>query len=172
MDPGAKRNLWSAVSQACNSGTSIVLTSHSMEECEALCTRLAIMVNGEFKCIGSAQHLKNQFSKGYLLTIYNKSKSKGNSTSTSVNSDVVQTRINYFIHNNFQGAYLKEKYQGLLTYYVPQTRDLKWSSMFDRVESAKSLLGFEDYSISQATLEQVFLSFTKPYDEQTQNDYN
>ena len=27
----------------------------SMEECEALCTRLAIMVNGQLKCIGSLQ---------------------------------------------------------------------------------------------------------------------
>lgn len=32
----------------------------SMEECEALCTRLAIMVNGRFRCLGSAQHLKSR----------------------------------------------------------------------------------------------------------------
>jgi len=32
----------------------------SMEECEALCTRLAIMVNGEFKCLGGIQHLKTK----------------------------------------------------------------------------------------------------------------
>ena len=31
-----------------------------MEECEALCTRLAIMVNGEFKCLGGIQHLKTK----------------------------------------------------------------------------------------------------------------
>lgn len=69
MDPGAKRNLWNMVSKIRNSGKSIVLTSHSMEECEALCTRLAIMVNGEFKCLGSTQHLKNKFSKGFTLSI-------------------------------------------------------------------------------------------------------
>ena len=69
MDPGAKRNLWNIVCKVRNSGKAIVLTSHSMEECEALCTRLAIMVNGEFKCIGSTQHLKNKFSKGYLLLV-------------------------------------------------------------------------------------------------------
>ena len=40
-----------------------------MEECEALCTRLAIMVNGEFKCLGSTQHLKNKFGEGFLLTV-------------------------------------------------------------------------------------------------------
>lgn len=38
-----------------------------MEECEALCTRLAIMVNGQFKCLGSTQHLKAKFGRGYIL---------------------------------------------------------------------------------------------------------
>lgn len=69
MDPGAKRLLWEVMSRYRASGKSIILTSHSMEECEALCTRLSIMVNGEFKCLGSTQHLKNKFSKGYLLII-------------------------------------------------------------------------------------------------------
>lgn len=69
MDPGAKRHLWSLICKVRNSGKSIVLTSHSMEECEALCTRLAIMVNGEFKCLGSTQYLKNKFSDGYVLSV-------------------------------------------------------------------------------------------------------
>ncbi len=41
----------------------------SMEECEVLCTRLAIMVNGELRCLGSAQHLRNKFGDGYSITI-------------------------------------------------------------------------------------------------------
>ncbi len=69
MDPGARRQLWDMVCKVRKSGKSIMLTSHSMDECEALCTRLAIMVNGEFKCLGSVQHLKNKFSKGYTLSI-------------------------------------------------------------------------------------------------------
>ena len=36
-----------------------------MEECEALCTRLAIMVNGQFKCLGSTQHLKSRYVATY-----------------------------------------------------------------------------------------------------------
>ena len=47
----------------------IVLTSHSMEECEALCTRLGIMVNGQFQCLGNIQHLKSKYGKGYTLII-------------------------------------------------------------------------------------------------------
>ena len=68
-DPGSKRNLWDVMCNVRESGKTIVLTSHSMEECEALCTRLAIMVNGEFKCLGSTQHLKNKFAQGFILTI-------------------------------------------------------------------------------------------------------
>lgn len=37
------------------------MSSPSMEECEALCTRMAIMVNGRFRCLGSVQHLKNRY---------------------------------------------------------------------------------------------------------------
>lgn len=36
------------------------MVPNSMEECEALCTRLAIMVNGRFRCLGSVQHLKGR----------------------------------------------------------------------------------------------------------------
>ena len=35
-----------------------------MEEAEALSTKLGIMVSGEFKCMGSVQHIKNKFGKG------------------------------------------------------------------------------------------------------------
>lgn len=47
-----------------------------MEECEALCTRIAIMVNGQFKCLGSSQHLKSKFGQGYTLI----AKVRGSST--------------------------------------------------------------------------------------------
>lgn len=71
--------------------------------------------------------------------------------------------------NNLFFAF-REKYQTLLTYYVPQTCDIKWSSMFNAMESAKGVMGIEDYSVGQATLEQVFLSFTKSYDEEPSID--
>ena len=45
----------------------ILFSPSSMEECEALCTRLAIMVNGQFKCLGSQQHLKTRFGEGFTV---------------------------------------------------------------------------------------------------------
>lgn len=100
MDPGAKRQLWDVICKERSAGKSIVLTSHSMEECEALCTKLAIMVNGEFKCIGSTQHLKNKFSNGYFLTI--KLKKKATEDATEKVSE-----IKAYISEHFQDAELK-----------------------------------------------------------------
>lgn len=40
-----------------------------MEEAEALCPKIGIMVNGKFRCFGSAQHLKNKYGVGYELEV-------------------------------------------------------------------------------------------------------
>lgn len=48
---------------------SIILTTHSMEECEALCPRIAIMANGRLRCLGSAQHLKTKFGQGFQVEL-------------------------------------------------------------------------------------------------------
>lgn len=103
MDPGAKRQLWNMICKIRDEGLSIVLTSHSMEECEALCTRLAIMVNGEFKCLGSTQHLKNKFSKGYVLNI----KMKRTETASGDFDKTKADGIKSFVATNLVGAFLK-----------------------------------------------------------------
>ena len=45
------------------------MTSHSMEECEALCTRIGILAAGRLRCLGPVQHLKNRFGAGYVLDL-------------------------------------------------------------------------------------------------------
>ena len=60
MDPKARRSLWEAILNAIRGSQSVLLTSHSMEECQVLCTRLAVMVNGTLRCLGTPQHLKNR----------------------------------------------------------------------------------------------------------------
>ncbi|KAG4070234.1 hypothetical protein HA402_003924 [Bradysia odoriphaga] len=155
MDVGARRQLWNMVIKAMNSGKSIVLTSHSMEECEVLCTRLAIMVNGEFKCLGSTQHLKNKFSEGFFLTIKIKRE-----TSTITPSEQQIDEVKNFVNSNFTNAILKEQYLDMLTYHIP-TAKIQWSEMFGMMEDAKDRLSISDYSLGQTSLEQVFLFFTK-----------
>lgn len=40
-----------------------------MDECEALCNRLTIMVDGVMKCIGNTQYLKNRYGQGFTVMI-------------------------------------------------------------------------------------------------------
>lgn len=56
--------------------------------------------------------------------------------------------------------FFRDEYQGLITYYVPR-ENLTWSKMFGLMETAKNKFNIEDYSISQTSLEQVFLGFAK-----------
>jgi ATP-binding cassette subfamily A (ABC1) protein 5 len=38
-----------------------------MDEAEALCTKMGIMVNGKFKCFGTTTHIKDKFGTGYEI---------------------------------------------------------------------------------------------------------
>ncbi|XP_075415885.1 ATP-binding cassette sub-family A member 2 isoform X1 [Tenrec ecaudatus] len=147
MDPKARRFLWNLILDLIKTGRSVVLTSHSMEECEALCTRLAIMVNGRLRCLGSIQHLKNRFGDGYMITVRTK-------VSQNV-KDVVR-----FFNHNFPEAVLKERHHTKVQYQL-KSQHISLAQVFSRMEQVVGVLGIEDYSVSQTTLDNVFVNFAK-----------
>uniref|UniRef100_A0A8C5UJ83 ATP binding cassette subfamily A member 3 n=1 Tax=Malurus cyaneus samueli TaxID=2593467 RepID=A0A8C5UJ83_9PASS len=149
MDPVARRLLWDAVTRTRECGKSIIFTSHSMEECEALCTRLAIMVNGQFKCLGSPQHLKSKFGSGYTLLAKTRSEEEGELQAFKA-----------FVEKTFPGSVLKHEHQGMVHYHLTN-KNLSWAQVFGALEKAKEKYRLEDYSVSQISLEQVFMSFTR-----------
>lgn len=57
LDPQAKRNLWNLVTELNNTGVTIVLTTHNMEEAESLCHRIAIMDHGRLVAEDTPQKL-------------------------------------------------------------------------------------------------------------------
>lgn len=57
LDPQAKRNLWDLVLSLNESGMTIVLTTHNMEEAETLCHRIAIMDHGKIVAEDTPQNL-------------------------------------------------------------------------------------------------------------------
>jgi len=68
VDPFARRQLWKTIKDESRSST-LVVTTHSMEEAEALNTKIAIMVKGEFKCFGTSQELKDRYGQGFTIQI-------------------------------------------------------------------------------------------------------
>ena len=67
MDPEARRFMWSVIHKMSTKGrkSSVIMTTHSMDEAETLCKRMGIMVNGEFVCMGKANQIKDKYGFGY-----------------------------------------------------------------------------------------------------------
>ncbi|NWR07545.1 ABCA1 protein, partial [Paradoxornis webbianus] len=152
MDPQARRFLWERILGVIRDGRSVVLTSHSMEECEALCTRMAIMVNGRFRCLGSVQHLKNRFGDGYTVVV----------RAGGPGPAAVQT----LLQQHFPGIVLREQHGGLLQYHLP-ARVTSLATVFSLLAANRGPCHIEDYSVSQTTLDQVFVHFAQ---EQSDGD--
>ena len=85
-------------------GRSVVLTSHSMDECEALCTRITIMVGGRLVCLGSVQRLRSRHGTGYTLVL----KVRGNQEATRA-----------FVAATFPTAVKEDEHEGYLHYIIP-----------------------------------------------------
>ncbi|XP_074384699.1 phospholipid-transporting ATPase ABCA7 isoform X4 [Zonotrichia albicollis] len=152
MDPQARRFLWERILGVIRDGRSVVLTSHSMEECEALCTRMAIMVNGRFRCLGSVQHLKNRFGDGYTVVVR-----AGGPGPAAVQA---------LLQQHFPGIVLREQHGGLLQYHLP-ARVTSLAAVFRLLAAHRGPCHIEDYSVSQTTLDQVFMHFAQ---EQSDGD--
>ncbi|XP_067140472.1 phospholipid-transporting ATPase ABCA3-like isoform X3 [Centruroides vittatus] len=166
MDPVARRCLWNTLIAITKQGRSIILTSHSMEECETLCSRLVIMVNGQFCCLGSPQHLKNKYGQGLTLIV----KVKRCITEDDTDFEAALTKhvkfqdnliaFKNYMKDMFTNCVLKEEHENSVCYHLPDPK-MPWAQIFGIMESIKPLYNIEDYTINQVTLEQIFLNFSR-----------
>jgi energy-coupling factor transporter ATP-binding protein EcfA2 len=150
MDPEARRNMWTVIERL-SAKRCVVLVTHSMEEVEALCTRMGVMVSGRLQCIGSAQHLKSRFGLGYQVEI--------RSVPAKVPACIA------LCEEVMQPLTVEEVHGGYVRLRVNNSVDL--AAAFSALEGHKAELEIADYSLSQCTLEQVFLKFAKDQEEET-----
>lgn len=68
VDPVSRRYFWNLVRKIKEYGVSIILSSHSMEECERICDIVGITKNGTIHTQGTPLELRKQF-KGHLIKI-------------------------------------------------------------------------------------------------------
>eukprot|EP01083_Nonionella_stella_P069834 186422_1 len=172
MDPAARRSLWNFISDSMSS-CAVILTTHSMEECEALCERIAIMVKGELSCIGTAQHLKNKFAKGHQLTVI---VSSGDDIDNLQKVDSMQMAaveaVSSFVLGRFSGASVLEQHGSSIQLQLPPHEGSSLATIFRTMEENKQNLSIEAYGVSQTTLEQVFLHHAAESDnEDTDSDF-
>uniref|UniRef100_A0A8D0V834 ABC transporter domain-containing protein n=1 Tax=Sus scrofa TaxID=9823 RepID=A0A8D0V834_PIG len=139
-----------------NTERGALLTTHYMAEAEAVCDRVAIMVSGRLRCIGSIQHLKSKFGKDYLLEM----KVKTLAQVEALHREILRM---------FPQAARQERFSSLMVYKLPVEDVRPLSQAFFKLETVKQSFDLEEYSLSQSTLEQVFLELSK---EQELDDFD
>ncbi len=69
LDPQARRNLWEAIGRVRAEGKTVILTTHYMEEAEALCDRVAIMDRGRILAIDTPRALIRRYAPGAAISL-------------------------------------------------------------------------------------------------------
>lgn len=148
MDAASKRFLWSVIKRR-TANFCTLLTTHSMEECEALCSRIGVMVDGALRCLGPIQSLKTKYGQGYKLDL---------------RLDMENSKADELIEFLQQGcggmAKVEEFEPPVMTLTV--SRDVtSLPALMGRLAQAKERHHVLECSVSQCTLEQIFLLMAK-----------
>lgn len=206
VDPKSRRYVWNCIKKfQTHENHSIILTSHSMDECETLCNRLAIMVKGNFRCVGAIQKLKSQYGVGFSLIIKLRNNvitrlkaeaaaaaeeeakealkldevdgNRLNDGAAGDNVDGVRpktkksstviTDLKLKISQLFR-CELKDEHEGMLQYFI-YDNNISWADVFTKLTkfNDENKLVVENFSINETTLEDIFLQFRDPADQQT-----
>lgn len=171
MDAASKRVMWRTLSSVIP-GRSLVLTTHSMEEADALANRAGIMAS-KMLALGTTDYLRRKHGNAYYVHIVHKD--------SPHTADEDMEGIRSWILRRMPHAKVENKtYHGQLRFEVPTSADIllekdmvveksdatissstvatSIADLFAALELAKTELGLEQYSVSRSTLDQVFLN--------------
>jgi ABC-type multidrug transport system ATPase subunit len=137
MDPQARRNLWDVITVA-TADMAVILTTHAMDEAEALCGRIGIMSHGALCCVGSAHALKERYGEGHVV----------DAKARPGQADALAAHL----AAQLPGAVCAERHEGKMRFTVPPAAALPLSALFAALEGAPA----EDFAIGQSSLEAVF----------------
>jgi ABC-type multidrug transport system ATPase subunit len=152
LDPETRRQIWRII-KAEQRDNAIVITTHSMEEADALCSRVGIMAGGSLRAVGSQMYLKSRFGDGFKVTL--------NCVDESTRR---LRRVNDFIMSFSDKAQFVSRFGAHLTYTVPMAGG-DVAGIFNRMETSKSELGVVEWGVTQASLEEVFIKVVLQWEE-------
>lgn len=145
MDPESRRKVWDFL-QLIRHDRLILMTTHHMEEADALGDRIAVMSSGQVKCCGSALFLKKVFNAGYHLRI-----SKSHNWNQVAFDELIGLKYN-----------LKDKLENLTPHELMYKFDADETgqvlpALFDDLEKAKERVGIFGFGITVSTMDDVFM---------------
>eukprot|EP00735_Rhodelphis_limneticus_P009812 TRINITY_DN2875_c1_g1::TRINITY_DN2875_c1_g1_i2::g.6040::m.6040 TRINITY_DN2875_c1_g1::TRINITY_DN2875_c1_g1_i2::g.6040 ORF type:complete len:991 (-),score=211.47,sp/Q8LPK0/AB8A_ARATH/42.77/0.0,ABC_tran/PF00005.22/1.5e-26,ABC2_membrane_3/PF12698.2/2.6e-14,AAA_21/PF13304.1/0.15,AAA_21/PF13304.1/1.5e-10,ABC2_membrane_4/PF12730.2/7.4e+02,ABC2_membrane_4/PF12730.2/0.00054,SMC_N/PF02463.14/0.0059,IstB_IS21/PF01695.12/14,IstB_IS21/PF01695.12/20,SRP54/PF00448.17/0.33,AAA_23/PF13476.1/8.1e+03,AAA_23/PF1347 len=154
LDPASRRSLWQAIT-ASKKDSAIILTTHSMEEAEALCDRLGIFVDGGLQCVGSPKELTRRFGGYFLLTI------------TTPPENVADAEA--FVYSLAPEAKRTYYLAGTQKFELP-TQRTRLEVVFHAMETNRTRLQIRDWGLVNTTLEEVFIKIAAKKDKRPSMD--
>eukprot|EP00850_Spirogloea_muscicola_P003309 SM000013S26478 [mRNA] locus=s13:611469:617905:+ [translate_table: standard] len=151
LDPASRLNLWNVVKEA-KKDCAIILTTHAMDEAEALCDRIGIFVDGQFNCIGNPKELTSRYGGSYMFTI-----------TTPPEHEADAARLATSLTPNAKKVY---SLSGTQKFELP-TNEVEIVDVFKAVEQAKQAMQIQAWGVANTTLEDVFITIAKEAQEGT-----
>jgi ABC-2 type transport system ATP-binding protein len=142
LDPQARLALWEILRKLHAEGQTILLTTHYMEEADAMCDRLAIMDHGHILAVNTPKGLKESVGADSIVTI-----------SATGNLDTLAK----LLRERIAGATKSQRIDSVIQLHIKGT-----TGVLPRVVSVAEQGGFNitDLSVSEPTLENVFINLT------------
>jgi len=149
IDPFTRRYIWNLIKEFKQiKQTATILTTHSTEEAEYLCDRIAIIMKGKLACIDTPKNIKMNFNNYYILEVFTQ------------NADFFENKI--VIENNLFGLEDTKNYhlKSYINYqkYTVEILHKNISHIFQQLEKAKEEKIIKEYSFGQCSLEQVYIN--------------
>mmetsp|Transcript_21364 Transcript_21364/g.60290 ORF Transcript_21364/g.60290 Transcript_21364/m.60290 type:complete len:349 (+) Transcript_21364:1-1047(+) len=155
LDPVSRRRLWTVLRRAMV-GRAVVLTTHSMEEAEALCTRTAIMASGQLRAVGTPLSLKRKNGAGWRLSIR---------TRAGADAAAITARASTIVPD---AAPSDLRRRGVVQFTLADRENM--SEVFAALEAdiangELGAAGARDFTLEQPKLEDVFMRVVRAAEE-------
>ena len=147
LDPFNRRGLWELIRKF-KKDRSIILTTHFMEEADALSDRIAIMNHGQVKCAGSPIFLKNVYGSGYRLVLAKNNSFNETEFNSILKSTTPDLNLSTAIETNIAAEMIVS---------IPFSMNNILSTLLSTIEKSKEKIGIDGYGISSPTIEEVFI---------------
>ncbi|PAA56413.1 hypothetical protein BOX15_Mlig017402g1 [Macrostomum lignano] len=159
VDPENKRFIWGAIRRMVHQQRSVIVTTHSMEEVEALCSRVGIMNKGRMISVGTVQQLQSRHGDAYTLELL---------LAPDGESAVRQKRLSIknAVVEKFKGAHTQEDLglSFVMRFSVPKPAVRSLSPALKWLAANQSRMGVSYWALYQMSLDQVFVNLIKMYD--------
>ncbi|KAG4040530.1 hypothetical protein JG687_00016894 [Phytophthora cactorum] len=162
MDMKARLDTWDALKRAVTH-RAVILTTHSMQEAQALCENIGIVAEGKLKCCGSSLFLRNRFGVGYKLTVVHhedEQESEYRRSQREAWADLLMTTLRKYVPN----AAIVSDNKWETRVQLNDGEEKRFAELFRELETMKKNGILKRYAIAATDLEDVFVKVTEGED--------